>query len=68
YIDAAATNNNISTLKLKKALEKTISPSTNPHTLAHIILYYNIQNRSTKFSISQIQQDYELKHYIEAQN
>ncbi|CAG8854607.1 34913_t:CDS:1, partial [Gigaspora margarita] len=49
------------------ALEKTISPSTNPHTLARIILYYDIQNRPTKFSISQIQQDYKLKHYIEAE-
>ncbi|CAG8854250.1 33006_t:CDS:1, partial [Gigaspora margarita] len=44
YINAAATNNNISTLKLEEALERTISPSTNPHTLAHIILYYDIQN------------------------
>ena len=67
YINAAATNDNISTLKLEEALEKTISPSTNPHTLARIILYYDIQNRPTKFSISQIQQDYELKHYIEAE-
>ena len=67
YINAAATNDNISTLKLEEALEKTISPSTNPHTLARIILYYDIQNWSTKFSISQIQQDYELKHYIEAE-
>ncbi|CAG8854775.1 15265_t:CDS:1, partial [Gigaspora margarita] len=67
YIDTAATNDNISTLKLEEALEKTIFLSTNPHTLACIIFYYDIQNQSTKFSISQIQQDYELKHYIEAE-
>ena len=67
YLNAASTNDNISDLKLEEALEKTISPSTNPHTLACIILHYDIQNRPTKFSISQIQQEYELKHYIEAE-
>ena len=67
YLNAASTNDNISDLKLEEALEKTISPSTNPHTLARIILHYDIQNRPTKFSISQIQQEYELKHYIEAE-
>ena len=67
YINAASINDNISTLKLEEALEKTISPSISPHILARIILYYDIQNRPTKFSISQIQQDYELKHYIEAE-
>ena len=66
YLNAASVNDDISTLKLEEALEKTISPSISPHTLARIFLYYDIKTRP-KFSMPQIQQEYELKHYTEAE-
>ncbi|CAG8847112.1 23023_t:CDS:2, partial [Gigaspora margarita] len=43
YIDAVATNDNISTLKLEEVSEKTISTSTNLHILAHYELKYYIE-------------------------
>ncbi|CAG8826532.1 17993_t:CDS:1, partial [Cetraspora pellucida] len=45
-------------LELNQALEKFISPTINPHILAHIILYFHTQNQP-KFSITQIQLDYD---------
>ncbi|RIB26423.1 hypothetical protein C2G38_2163355 [Gigaspora rosea] len=66
YLNTAATNDSIADLKLDQALEKFISPSINPHILARIILYFYIQNQP-KFSITQIQQDYNQKYFLEAE-
>ncbi|CAG8801300.1 17871_t:CDS:1, partial [Gigaspora margarita] len=60
-------NNNISKLSLEQSLEKTIVPTIDPHILARIILYYDIQNQ-LKFSIVQIKQGYEQEYFIQAEN
>ncbi|CAG8846694.1 9937_t:CDS:1, partial [Gigaspora margarita] len=65
YFKAIAQNDNISELGLEQVLEKTIVPTIDPHILARIILYYNIQSQ-LKFSIAQIKQSYEQEYLIQA--
>ncbi|CAG8793766.1 14708_t:CDS:1, partial [Cetraspora pellucida] len=66
YLNTPATNDSIANLKLNQALKKFIAPSISPHIFALIILYFYIQNQS-KFFITQIQQDYDQKYFLEAE-
>ncbi|CAG8836248.1 40992_t:CDS:2 [Gigaspora margarita] len=67
YLYIAATNNKIQDMDLKQALEFLITPNINPHTLARVITFYNIQNQS-KFFIKQIQEKYNEKYLPQAED
>ena len=54
-------------MDLKQALEFLVTPNINPHTLARVITFYDIQNQS-KFSIKQIKEKYNENTYFRQKN
>ena len=53
-------------MDLKQALEFLVTPNINPHILARVITFYDIQNQS-KFSIKQIKEKYNEKYLLQAE-
>ncbi|CAG8644604.1 5677_t:CDS:1, partial [Racocetra persica] len=66
-LHTVAENDGIQELSKEKALEKIINSTTDVHTLARIITFYEIQSQF-KISLKQTRIDYDKFYYPEAEN
>jgi hypothetical protein len=67
YLHTAAENDGIQELSKEKALEKIINSTSDVHTLARIITFYEIRSQF-KISLKQTRIDYDKFYYPEAEN